>query len=129
MRHSVIVCNFLFRYPNISTSIFKFMIICVILLSFSTLRASADYDSEILMIVKGVAVPFSVFGLIKRLEEIPGVENVQFDLNQGLAHIKIHPGVQVTNDQLRQAVVDASYTPGNIKRLSLQRSTAEKSAD
>lgn len=69
---------------------------------------------EAQVIVKGVAVPYSVFGIIKRLEQIPGVANVSFDMRHGLADIKLNPGAHVTDDQLREAIKNASYTPGDI---------------
>lgn len=78
---------------------------------------------EAIVAVKGVAVPFSVYGIIKRLEEIPGVEHVSFNLSQGLADIRIKPGAQVTDGQIREAVVDASYTPGDIRWVATQKNS------
>lgn len=77
---------------------------------------------EAIAVVKGVAVPFSVFGIIKRLEQIPGVEQVSFNLSQGLADIHVKPEARVTDDQIRQAIVDASYTPGDIRWIPSQES-------
>ena len=75
---------------------------------------------EAIVVVKGVAVPFSVFGIIKRLEQIPGIEHVSFNLSQGLADILVKPGAQVSDDEIRQAVVDASYTPGDIRWMTTE---------
>ena len=69
---------------------------------------------EALVIVKGVATPFSVFGLLRRFNQIPGVESAAFDLSQGLADVKFKPGATVSDDEIRQAVRNASYTPGSI---------------
>lgn len=77
--------------------------------------------------MNGVAVPFSVFGIIKRLKEIPGVEHVSFNLSQGLADIRVKPGAQISDDQIRQAVVDASYTPGDIRWMPAQNMTGMQS--
>lgn len=71
---------------------------------------------EVLVVVKGVATPFSVFGLIKRFGQIPGVQQVSFDLSRGLADIRLKPGAEVTDAQFRRAVQSASYTPGDIRR-------------
>ena len=73
-------------------------------------------DREVLVTVKGVATPFSVFGLIERFGQIPGVERVSFDLSQGLADVILKPGAQVTDEDFRRAVRSASYTPGDISR-------------
>jgi copper chaperone CopZ len=93
----------------------------VILLGLSSLSASpADsatppaQGDEVRVIVKGVAVPYSVFGIIKHLEQIPGVAKVDFDMRHGLADIKLIPGAHITEDQLRAAIKNASYTPGDI---------------
>jgi len=69
---------------------------------------------EVRVIVKGVAVPYSVFGIIKRLEQIPGVATVNFDMRHGLADIKLLPGAHISDEQLRAAIKNASYTPGDI---------------
>ena len=73
-------------------------------------------NAEVQVIVKGVATPFSVFGLLRRLGQIPGVAHVSFDLSQGLADVLLQPGATVTDHQVREAVRDASYTPGPIRR-------------
>jgi copper chaperone CopZ len=73
-------------------------------------------EREALVIVKGVATPFSVFGLIRRFNQIPGVESATFDLSQGLADVKFKPGAAVSDEDIRRAVRDASYTPGPIRR-------------
>ena len=72
-------------------------------------------EREALVIVKGVATPFSVFGLIRRFNQIPGVESATFDLSQGLADVKFKPGAAVSDEDIRRAVRDASYTPGPIR--------------
>lgn len=69
---------------------------------------------EVLVIVKGVTNPFAQFGLIKHLQQIPGVEQATFNLLRGLADIRLKPGAQVTDAEIRQAIRSASYTPGDI---------------
>ena len=73
---------------------------------------------EVQVIVKGVAVPYSVFGIVKRLEQIPGVAKVDFDMRHGLADIKLIPGAHITDEELRAAIKNASYTPGDIHRVT-----------
>lgn len=72
-------------------------------------------EHEALVIVKGVATPFSVFGLIRRLHQIQGVESVTFDLSVGLADMKFKPDANVSDQEIRQAILNASYTPGSIR--------------
>ena len=86
--------------------------------------AQATPDDDILMIVKGVTYPFSKFGLIRRLKQIPSVEAVWFDLMHGVAHIRLKPGGDVPDNELRRAIVNAAYTPGEIFRPKAQASQA-----
>ncbi len=76
---------------------------------------AAEAPREALVIVKGVAMPFSVYGIVSRLQQIPGVDHVSFDLSQGLADIRLKPGAAVTDEQIRQAIINASFTPGEIR--------------
>ncbi len=70
--------------------------------------------------VFGVAIPFTSFGIIHRLKTVPGVANVRFNLRQGEAILTLEPGAYVTDEMLRDAVRDASYTPGKIEWPSKQ---------
>ena len=87
-----------------------------------TMAAQAAPDDDIVMIVKGVTYPFSKFGLIRRLKQIPSVEAVWFDLQHGMAHIRLKPGGDVSDAELRRAIVNAAYTPGEIFRPKVQAS-------
>ncbi len=64
--------------------------------------------------VRGVAIPFTAFGIIHRLETVPGVAKVQFDLTSGRAVLTLAPNAKITDRILLDAVRDASYTPGRI---------------
>ena len=86
------------------------------------MAAQATPDDDIVMIVKGVTYPFSKFGLIRRLKQIPSVEAVWFDLLHGMAHIRLKPGGDVPDNELRRAIVNAAYTPGEIFRPKMQAS-------
>lgn len=95
-----------------------FAMLAVILASLCSSLAGAApppaQGDEVQIIVKGVAVPYSVFGIVKRLGQIPGVAKVDFDMRHGLADIKLLPGAHITDEELRAAVKNASYTPGDI---------------
>ena len=69
---------------------------------------------EVQVIVLGVTAPFFVFGIVKRFEQIPGVEHASFNLLHGIADIILKPGASVTDDDLRRAVRNASYSIGPI---------------
>lgn len=76
---------------------------------------NATGGREALVIVKGVATPFSVFGLLSRFRQIPGVTGATFDLSQGLADLTFKPGAVVSDHDIREAIRNASYTPGPIR--------------
>ncbi len=68
------------------------------------------------VIVEGVAIPFTVFGIIHRLGQIRCASNVRFSLTTGEAVFDIPAGCGLANEEIRAAVRDASYTPGPISR-------------
>jgi hypothetical protein len=73
---------------------------------------------DVMVQVKGVAIPFTSFGVVHRLETVPGVTSVQFNLKHGVAILRLAPNAYVTNDMLCAAVKNASYTPGSIVWIS-----------
>lgn len=78
------------------------------------------FDGDVEVQVLGVAIPFTSFGIVHRLRTVPGVESVAFNLKEGEAILKLKPGAYVTGEMLRDAVRDASYTPGDIAWASKQ---------
>ncbi len=70
--------------------------------------------NQVAVQVKGVAIPFTAFGIIHRLETVPGVTKVDFSLTSGLAILTLSPQAKLTDTALLDAVRDASYTPGQI---------------
>lgn len=94
--------------------------VAVTTLGGSALGADAQTDScdRLQMIVWGIISPGSTFGLIKNLEAVPGVDHVRFDLRHAVATVDIHHGATVSDNQLRAAVISASYTPREINRPS-----------
>jgi len=64
--------------------------------------------------VQGMSCPFCVYNVEKKLRALPGVERADVDLGKGQAHVVMRPGMRVETDRLRQAIVDAGFTPGAI---------------
>lgn len=92
---------------------------CCIRPSFGATTGDPPDTEDILVIVKGVATPFSEFGLLKHLNAIPGVAQVHFNLMRGLATVSLKPGAQVTDEQIIQTIRSASYTTGSITRVPM----------
>jgi len=64
--------------------------------------------------VDGLACPFCAYGLEKKLKELPGVANVQIELNTGWASFDVLSGVLLPRP-VQDAVRDAGFTPRDIK--------------
>lgn len=82
-------------------------------------RVHPDYSAppgygEVHVIVLGVTSPFSTFGLGRRFLEVPGVAKMRFIMEEGRAVLWLKPGAQVSEDELRKAVRNASFTTDRI---------------
>jgi copper ion binding protein len=64
--------------------------------------------------VKGMACPFCAYGLRKELLALPGVKDVQVNLDKSQAAIDLRGGSGVQESQIEQAVREAGFTPGQI---------------
>ncbi len=79
--------------------------------------AAPSDGGTIEMTVLGVVSPGATFGLKKHLMGLQGGPAMRFDLQHGLATMRLAPGAEVTDTQLREAVRGAAYTPGDIHRI------------
>lgn len=70
----------------------------------------AHYDVR----VDGLACPFCVRGLKKKLGELPGVRNVDVNLEQGRATFDVASDTVLLPAPVREAVVDAGFSPREI---------------
>lgn len=82
-------------------------------------RVRPDYSAppgygEVHVIVLGVTSPFSTFGLGRRFLEVPGVAKMRFIMEEGRAVLWLKPGARVSEDELRKAVRNASFTTDRI---------------
>ena len=64
--------------------------------------------------VDGLACPFCVYGLEKKLKKLPGVANVQIELNTGWASFDVSSGVLLP-EPVQDAVRNAGFTPRDIR--------------
>lgn len=65
--------------------------------------------------VKGLACPFCVHGLGKKLKKIKGVQAVDIELKTGVARVTYEKGVKPDQKVLREAIKKAGFTAGEIK--------------
>ena len=79
---------------------------------FSLLIASAKAQVErIELRVDGLACPFCAYGLEKNLKALKGVDQIDIDLDGGLATLIPKKGAHISLDRMTQAVQDAGFTP------------------
>ncbi len=67
--------------------------------------------------VDGLACPFCAYGLEKKLKKIPGVANVQIELDTGRASFDVSSGVLLPGP-IQDAVRDAGFTPRDIRVIA-----------
>jgi len=91
-------------------------IIFYLLMAFSPISAQDNIDT-VLVQVDGLSCPFCSYGLEKKLKKLNGVEKVEIHMRQGKAEMKIKPGVTITDESIKQAVIDAGFTPRLVERL------------
>jgi len=101
------------------------IVACALAMSFATpwlARAAGNScPGTTVAEVKGMACPFCAYGLRKHLLAIPGVKDVQVDLNKSQATIDPKDGADVNGAQIAQAINDAGFSPGQIQCEAKQK--------
>ena len=67
--------------------------------------------------VQGMACAFCVEGLRKTLSELPGVKNATVSLKNNLARLELDLQNAPAADAIKQAVLDAGFTPGDVREI------------
>lgn len=70
--------------------------------------------SQVSVHVDGLACPFCVFGIEKKLGEVPGVERVSTDLKSGKVSLEFAEGSTPDIQALEKAVEKAGFTPRQV---------------
>lgn len=80
------------------------------------IASSSQADiSRVTISVNGLACPFCVYGLEKKLKKVDGVESVEIDLKTGKAVLTLEKGKAPNLADFRTAVKKAGFTAGEIK--------------
>ena len=87
----------------------------VILLLSLPVLAFAQTESTVVEInVQGMACAFCVDGLHRSLNKLAGVRQAEVSLKKSRARIEFEPGQSPNLKAIRQAIVDAGFTPGDV---------------
>ncbi len=68
--------------------------------------------------IKGMTCPFCVYSLEKELGKLSEVEEVLISLKSNKARLTLKEGVQIDSDTLQEVVLQAGYTPGEVRDVS-----------
>ena len=95
----------------------KRSVLISLLLLFLATTAIGD-DARIIEVdVQGMACAFCVEGLRKTLTALPGVNKATVSLKNNLARLELDPQNAPDPDALKQAIVDAGFTPGDVREI------------
>jgi len=96
----------------------KIIWIVLALLGAGTLRipVSAAETNPIIIQIKGMACPFCVYGVEKRLKTVSGIRSVKTDYKAATATLDKNPAVPVDLGAIEKAVRDAGFT---VERIDL----------
>ena len=91
------------------------LILMSLLLTMMVVPAFAeDLPTQISIRVDGLSCPFCAYGLEKKLKKLEGTEKVRIDIDRGVVEVTVAEGKAIEESQLRQAVLDAGFTPKEI---------------
>lgn len=79
---------------------------------------SADDATVVEIEVSGMICAFCVEGLRSSLIKLPGIEGAEVSLKHSLARIELEPEYEPDIDAIKQAIVDAGFTPGDVRDIS-----------
>jgi len=92
--------------------------VCLVLLLAMPLLAGAQQAQTLDIEVKGMSCPFCVYGVEKRLKQLPEVDSVSVDLRHSRARLTLVPERKPDLDRIRKAILDAGFTPGRVRPVS-----------
>jgi len=76
-------------------------------------------DETVLEIdINGMTCAFCVYSLEKELGKLSEVEEVLISLKSNKARLTLKEGAQIDSDTLQEVVLQAGYTPGEVRDVS-----------
>ncbi len=68
--------------------------------------------------IKGMTCAFCVYSLEKELGKLSEVEEVLISLKLNKARLTLKEGAHIDSDTLKEVVLQAGYTPGEVRDVS-----------
>ncbi|GMR14229.1 MAG: hypothetical protein BMS9Abin29_2471 [Gemmatimonadota bacterium] len=66
--------------------------------------------------ILGMACPFCSYGVQKKMKNLDGLDDIEIDLNEGLATLRLEEDADISNELLQKAVKDAGFEVAKISR-------------
>jgi copper chaperone CopZ len=83
--------------------------------------ASAGEHQVVEIEVTGLACPFCAYSVEKSIMKLQGVDRVQVDLAKGQVCIEMQAEQTADLDQVRKAIVNAGFTPGEVTTSTVDK--------
>ena len=93
------------------------LFILAVLLCLSASVFGAD-ETVLEIDIKGMTCPFCVYSLEKELGKLSEVEEVLISLKSNKARLTLKEDAQIDSDILQEVVLQAGYTPGEVRDVS-----------
>ncbi len=94
----------------------KLFIVAVIF--FLTASAFGADETVLEIDIDGMTCPFCVYSLEKELGKLSEVKQILISLKSNKARLILKEGAHIDSDTLREVVLEAGYTPGEVRDVS-----------
>lgn len=89
----------------------RYKLLLILMLGVTTIFAQSH---EVTIRVDGLSCPFCAYGLEKKLNDIKGVENININFEEGLVVLQVAEGETISEEELREKIQDAGFTPKEV---------------
>jgi len=72
--------------------------------------------SEIAVRVDGMSCMFCAYSLERNFEKRGEVEEIEINVEEGIAKIFLKPGTELSDEKIKDIVKNSGFTPGEIRR-------------
>ena len=93
-------------------------LIIVAVFVFITAPAFGADETVLEIDINGMTCPFCVYSLEKELGKLSEVKQVLISLKSNKARLILKEGAHVDSDTLREVVLTAGFTPGEVRDVS-----------
>ncbi len=90
----------------------------VAVLFFLTASAFGAEETVLEIDINGMTCPFCVYSLEKELGKLSEVKQILISLKSNKARLILKEGAHIDSDTLREVVLEAGYTPGEVRDVS-----------